>query len=48
MHEFMKKATLILCGLAMVIGSSLLAPAMEKISAEYPRTSIPVIIALII
>lgn len=49
MHELMKKTTLILCGLAMVIGSSLLAPAMEKISAEYPHISaalLPLIITL--
>ncbi len=47
MHELMKKATLILCGLAMVIGSSLLAPAMEKISAEYPAAP-PALLPLII
>lgn len=47
MHDFMKKATLILCGLAMVIGSSLLAPAMQKISLEYPTAS-PTILPLLI
>ena len=49
MHELMKKTTLILCGLAMVIGSSLLAPAMEKISAEYPAAPaalLPLVITL--
>ena len=47
MHDFMKKATLILCGLAMVIGSSLLAPAMQKITLEYPTAS-PTVLPLLI
>ena len=47
MHELMKKITLILCGLAMVIGSSLLAPAMAMISAEYPDAS-PTLLPLMI
>lgn len=47
MHDFMKKATLILCGLAMVIGSTLLAPAMQKIALEYPNAS-PTVLPLMI
>lgn len=47
MHDFMKKTTLILCGLAMVIGSTLLAPAMQKIALEYPNAS-PTVLPLMI
>ena len=49
MQNFMKKTTLILIGLAMIIGCTLLSPAMHEIALAYPdapSTLFPLLITL--